>query len=1050
MNDSQSPDATDVDARVHRADRICDQFEAAWKAGQRLRIEDHLAAVPDAERPALLYELLQLEIDYRRLAGDELKADEFLDRFPALDRRWLNEQLPGTVPGLTDLITVTASPPSVLPVDSLIGRRVGPYLIQQRLGQGGMGSVYRALRQDDYEQQVAVKVIRQGLETEALLRRFRTERQVLAGLPHPNIARLLDGGTMEDGRPYFVMEYIEGEPLDRYCNRLELTTRERLHLLEAVCQAVQHAHERQVVHRDLKPANVLVMGDGTPKVTDFGLAKRLESADDRAAATQSGAILGTPSYMAPEQAAGRSEEVGAAVDVYALGAILYELLTGRPPFRADSPLETLLQVRSEDPVPPSRLHPRLPRDLETLCLKCLEKRPCDRYPSAGMVALELRRFLNGEPIQARPASRPERAWRWCRRNPWLAGLTAALVLVLFGSLAGLTGLWLRAEQQRHAAAEQRDLAQTNLDLARKAVDEALTKLADDVRLKQADFHELRKELLQTALPFYEQFVRQQREDPDLEAERGRVYGRLALVRAELGDTDGALAAYGEERLVFQALTAADPSQSAYALDLARCHDNLGRLLHTFGRHQEARTASQAGLNILVPLVDQHPTEPEFSQELGRCHYHLGNLLRETSAIAEAKKEFEAARAVQERLVAEFRHVPDYRAELAASQNGLGTLLNDTGNWADAEKAYRAALEIQKSLVADFPRAPVHRSNLATAYGNLGNVLRDNNRRTEAAVAYRSALSIQDRLVADFPSVPDYRQSLGRFHNNLGLLLRRSGQPVQSEAAHRAAIEVFERLVHDFSRTPAYREDLAGSHYNLGNLFYATGKHEAAERDYVAALKVWGELTADHPGVPMYAVGLAACHTKVGDVARDRQKLVAALDAYGKAIATLENLLTRVPKLAAARDVLDSAYRGRAKALVALARPNEALKDWDRLVDLASSADRPSVRLERAGVLVQAGQPAAAVAEADALTADAKLPADALYDAACVYALASAVAKDSRIQSETLASRSFALLRRAIAAGYKDVANMKADSDLTSLRSREEFKALLREMEARQR
>jgi hypothetical protein len=335
--------------------------------------------------------------------------------------------------------------------DSFVGRRVGPYLIQELIGSGGMGSVYRALRQDSYRQQVALKVIRPGLDSAEVLRRFHTERQVLADLAHPHLARLLDGGATEDGRPYFVMEYIDGQPLDRYCESRQLGTRQRVELFRSVCEAVRHAHERGVLHRDLKPANVLVTADGTVKVTDFGLAKRLvdkPGASAPAYLTQTGAVLGTPCYMAPEQAAGKGAEVGAAADVYALGAILYELLTGRPPFRAETALDTLRQLLTAEPVPPGRLHPKLPRDLETICLKCLDKEPRRRYPSSAALVDDLGRFLRGEPIQARPVGKLARLWRWCRRNPVLAPVSGLAVL----SLAAVIVLGVTFAIQQHRAA----------------------------------------------------------------------------------------------------------------------------------------------------------------------------------------------------------------------------------------------------------------------------------------------------------------------------------------------------------------------------------------------------------------------------------------------------------------------------------------------------------------------------------------------------------------------------------------------------------------------
>jgi WD40 repeat protein len=420
-----------------RYQRLCELFDQAQ-------------ARPPEQRTAFLDEI--------GAADPALRAD--LESLLADDQKARAEQLfqgpcPVNARGLLpagEQPTVAGAPPADAMDDDLVGRRIGPYRIEQRTGSGGMGSVYRARREDAYQQRVALKVIRPGLGGGDMLQRFQIERQVLAELEHPHIARLLDGGSTDDGRPYFVMEFIDGEPLHRCCQRRQLGTAERLRLLLAVCAAVQHAHERGVLHRDLKPDNVLVTADGTVKVTDFGLAKRLESDAGVARPTQSGAVLGTPSYMAPEQAAGKHGAVGVATDVYALGAILYELLTGRPPFVAATALDTLLQVLEAEPVPPGRLHPKLARDLETICVKCLQKEPAQRYPSVAALAEDLQRFLAGEPIQARPVGQVERLGRWCRRHPaqaTAAGLALLAVLAVVALIVGTAfTVRLRQEQQR--------------------------------------------------------------------------------------------------------------------------------------------------------------------------------------------------------------------------------------------------------------------------------------------------------------------------------------------------------------------------------------------------------------------------------------------------------------------------------------------------------------------------------------------------------------------------------------------------------------------------
>jgi WD40 repeat protein len=296
-----------------------------------------------------------------------------------------------------------------------------------------MGVVYAAW-QSGLSRTVALKMILAGGHAgPEELARFRIEAEAVARLQHPHIVQIHDIGAHE-GRPYIALEYVDGGSLARQLTGTPWPGRRAAELVQTLARAIDHAHGQGIVHRDLTPANVLLTRAGLPKITDFGLAKVLVGGGPTL--TQTGAILGTPSYMAPEQAAGKAKEVGPATDVYALGALLYELLTGRPPFKAETPLETLHQVESQEPVPPSRLQPRLPRDLTTICLKCLQKEPARRYASALALAEDLRRFLAGEPIRARPVGRTERLWRWCRRNPVVAGLAATVVLLLVALTTG--------------------------------------------------------------------------------------------------------------------------------------------------------------------------------------------------------------------------------------------------------------------------------------------------------------------------------------------------------------------------------------------------------------------------------------------------------------------------------------------------------------------------------------------------------------------------------------------------------------------------------------
>jgi WD40 repeat protein len=459
---------------ARRLDGICTRFERAWKRGERPRIEDLLEGAAEPERLALLRELIVLEVELRRGQGEPVAPGAYRDRFPgqaelidaafvAADTR-AGGSRPQSSRALADTGGRSSGPdptptPPITPggdtdVDAngeaALGTRVryfGDYELIRELGRGGMGIVYRA-RQVSLNRPVALKMIRSAaLASEDELRRFQNEAEAVATLDHPHIIPILEVGS-HDGQRYFTMKLIGGTSLDKKLADYTADPKSAARLLKQAAEAVHHAHQRGILHRDLKPANILRDERGEPFVTDFGLAKRVVGDSEL---THSGAILGTPAYMAPEQASGRRGAVTTASDVYGLGTILYGLLTGRAPFGGDSIDETLEQVRSAPPAPPSEINPHTPRDLEVICLKCLEKDPARRYMSAQALADDLGRYLAGEPIAARPTGAAERAWRWCRRNPAVATLAALLVAALVAGTSLSTAFAIRAKHEADQA-----------------------------------------------------------------------------------------------------------------------------------------------------------------------------------------------------------------------------------------------------------------------------------------------------------------------------------------------------------------------------------------------------------------------------------------------------------------------------------------------------------------------------------------------------------------------------------------------------------------------
>jgi eukaryotic-like serine/threonine-protein kinase len=456
------------------------------------------------------------------------------------------------------------------------GRSIGHYRIVREIGRGGMGAVYLAERTDEYREQVALKIVKRGMDTDFMVRRFRHERQILASLHHPNIARLLDGGTTEDGRPYFVMEYIEGEPIDEYCAHHYLSISERLKLFRTVCAAVHYAHQNLVIHRDLKPGNILITVEGEVKLLDFGIAKifnpEISQTIDRTATLMR---LMTPEYASPEQV--RGEQVTTASDVYSLGVVLYELLTGHRPYHLTSILPSDIErvICEQEPTRPSTaalqeeekgkrklafpffLSPLLPfsrsplrGDLDNIVLMALRKEPLRRYASVEQFAEDIRRHLEGLPVIARSDTFSYRAGKFMQRHK--AGVAAA-ALILLSLIAGLiTTVW----QARRAQAQQAK-AERRFNDVRKLANSYLFEFHDAVE-KLPGSTEARELVVKRALEYLDSLAREAGDDPSLQQELAAAYLKVGDVQGRpgfpnLGDTAGALSSYRKSLAIRAAL-----------------------------------------------------------------------------------------------------------------------------------------------------------------------------------------------------------------------------------------------------------------------------------------------------------------------------------------------------------------------------------------------------------------------------------------------------------------------------------------------------------------
>ncbi len=646
---------------------------------------------------------------------------------------------------------------------------IGRYTITGELGRGGLGVVYRGF-DPVLKRAAAVKVVLSGRYAGAeLTERLRTEAEVVARLDHPNIIRIYDVGEA-DGVPYLALELVDGPDLAAVLAAAPLTPSAAAELLEPLSRAVAHAHGSGVIHRDLKPANVLLSGARAeepragaeperpalvPKVADFGLAKY---AGYDSGLTATGAVLGTPSYMAPEQAEGAPDRVGPAADVWALGAILYECLTGRPPFRAAHALETLQLIRAADPVPPRRLQPSIPRDLEIICLKCLEKDPARRYPTAAELAEDLRRFRAGEPILARPASPAVRAIKWCRRNRAATGLLAGAAAALVAGIAGV--LWHNVRLQRALddvtakeaeVRRERDRADGNYREARSAIDRILHHYTGRDLAEVPRVRELRRRQAEDALAFFEKVAEQAGETPEVR------------------------------------------------YDVARAHYDAGRLRFDLGQRSEAESNFRQALERLTALVEQFPDDPKYRRDRADVLNHLAAVCSPDEGERRLREALTDGEAV---LAAEPGSAAD-RSALAATYSNLGGAFYGRGQLDEAERYYRTSAELHEAAAAAEPDRRSFRLGLAKTVLNLS-VLNQQRKdgKAEARRDHDRAEGLFEQLAREDPTDSDTLYALAVLRVNWAYVL--AGQKRYEEALAELG-KNFRELEPVLHNDPDYRE-----------------------------------------------------------------------------------------------------------------------------------------------------------------------------------------------------------------------------------------------------
>jgi eukaryotic-like serine/threonine-protein kinase len=744
--------------------------------------------------------------------------------------------------------------------DPMIGRRLGTYEIVEQIGVGGMGEVYRAIRADDqYHKQVAIKLVRASQNSDFVIRRFKNERQILASLDHPNIARLLDGGTTEEGVPYFVMELIEGQPITDYCDSRSLPVAERLKLFTAVCSAVQYAHQRLIVHRDIKPSNILVTQEGTPKLLDFGIAKIVEtdSGTGRADPTLTIFRALTPGYASPEQVKG--EPITTASDVYSLGIVLYELLTGQHPYSApgSTPHQIARAVCEVDPEKPStvvrrtesspstggqasvrsgatgpsgessadRLSKRLSGDLDNIVLMALRKEPERRYASVDKFAEDLRRHLANLPVFARKDTAGYRISKFVARHKGgVAATVAAIIILVVGIVVTLREAQIAREQASIARA-QRARAEARFNDVRKLANSLMFEIHDSIKDLPGSTP-ARKLLVTRALEYLDSLSREASTDVSLQRELASAYERVGDVqgyfyRSNLGDTSGALQSYQKAVAIRQALAKSAPNDLAVQSDLADSYAKIASVEVMIGETQES--------------VDK---------------YRLAQAIQERLARAEPPSE-------------------NSRFKLANTRDAIGDALADFPDWKAALEEYKQGLVGFVSLSAINPKDVSYRRMTALTKTKIGFVFENTDRIAEALKEYQEALSILKALVVEDPSNALLQHNLAFTHLDIGDILAKLGEYGPARKEYLEAVSIDELLSGADPADMRIGRNLAMTYAHMGDNEMKAGQSEAALQAYRNALALAEKRTAANPGDGDARAALANRYRKLGEFYRAR-------------------------------------------------------------------------------------------------------------------------------------------------------------------------------------
>ena len=810
---------------------------------------------------------------------------------------------------------------------SLAGLQLGAYEIIREIGRGGMGAVYLARRADEaFEKEVAIKLLKRGTDTDEVLRRFQAERQILARLEHPNIARLLDAGTTGDGLPFFVMEHVEGVPITEFCRERKLNTRERIELILPVCSAVQFAHQNLVVHRDVKPRNILVAAEGVPKLLDFGIAKLLADGAASVQVTVQGGQRLTPGYASPEQV--RGDAITTASDVYSLGALLYELLAGSPPHRFEtqnpSPTELFRVIVEREP-------PRVSAiaiDLDTILRKALSKEPARRYATASELADDLRRHFEGRPVRARRATLGYRASRFISRNKLGVAAAAVFALTLIGGIAAT--VWQAREAHRQAA-----LAQRRFNDVRKLAHAVVFDYHDLVApLRGAT--PVRERLVRDAIEYLDALSREAGQDRVLLREMATAYDKVGRVQGNayfpnLGDTEGALRSYRRSLELREQLLGRDPHNPELQDEVAKSYAGIGDVLYSKDDLRGALVAYEKGIEVRAAAVRAAPDNLLYQLELVVLFSRVGDLkgMEQYSNLGDTAGALASLRRGLDILESLYRTHPDDEDVVDQFANALthaGMLACTAGDATSGLAMQRRAVELSEKLAAANPNSQAYEMSLLAAKHWLRFALEDNARTDEAIAISREVVTDLQKMLQSDPKNSQVRRNLGVALDMLGKNLLLAGDVAGALQNSREAVAVLEQVVSE-AGSDENRANLAVARWRLGRAMAANSDHAGAIEHYREALVLREPAIATNAANSRARDDVASIHVDLAKASAAINDIEAAEQSFRRALLLAEEISAAAPSSARLRCHLALAHAEAGRLYAALNDRGPAQEHW---------------------------------------------------------------------------------------------------------------------------